>query len=496
MMRSTCLGVRLALLFLILALVIRMPVLVLRFPSTSDRFAGLTIVNRDRRDVRLFRAINAFEPPIYVLFFTLAGTHLDLSALAIAGWVGFMYFLLRALGKMLGAFTGGRIAAAPSKVRQLLGLALLPQAGVAIGLIFLIKNDQALGGFSSIVIPVVLGGVVLSELLGPVSARYAVTRAGEVVRQDKELEPTEVSTRLRELVGDMEGVQMVPWTLGRLKPSDHPKGVVVFGISHPVTAAGLARMATLFAHHYRARPLTVRVSPARRPANGIDMQKESEELFALAREEVQSLGFELDTAVIEAQDVAQGILSITQEKEVRAIVLGHPIKGTAREFLQVVDAVAKDAPCQVIVVRFSGVLHTERILVPFVNDEELKIVEDVLRSLSEIGGHRITLFRVMAPDALDEELEETEQELIEWSQAAGLGPFVRCQAVATEARVQTIAQEAYDHDLLIMAATQSGSLQRLFCGSLAEDVAQHCRKSLLMVHGRKASCKCFLSNGP
>ena len=68
----------------------------------------------------------------------------------------------------------------------------------------------------------------------------------------------------------------------------------------------------------------------------------------------------------------------------------------------------------------------------------------------------------------------------------GLPQFVRYQAVGTEARVKAIAQEPSYHDLLLMAATQSGSLQRLSCGSLAEDVVQHCRKSLLMVHGRKA----------
>lgn len=54
--------------------------------------AGCTIVNRHFRDVRIFRALNAFEPPIYVLFFTLAGPQLHLSALAFAGWLGFMFF--------------------------------------------------------------------------------------------------------------------------------------------------------------------------------------------------------------------------------------------------------------------------------------------------------------------------------------------------------------------------------------------------------------------
>ena len=99
-------------------------------PLLAGMAVGFTIVNRDRRDVRLFRVINRFDPPIYVLFFTLAGAHLDLSALIIAGWVGLVYFLLRALGKFVGCSFGGRMAAAPEKVVRYLGLALIPQAGV------------------------------------------------------------------------------------------------------------------------------------------------------------------------------------------------------------------------------------------------------------------------------------------------------------------------------------------------------------------------------
>ena len=62
-------------------------------PLLAGMAAGFTIINRAERDVRLFRAINAFEPPIYVLFFTLAGVHLNLSALQLAGWIGLFTLL-------------------------------------------------------------------------------------------------------------------------------------------------------------------------------------------------------------------------------------------------------------------------------------------------------------------------------------------------------------------------------------------------------------------
>ncbi|MEJ2691339.1 MAG: universal stress protein, partial [Deltaproteobacteria bacterium] len=62
-------------------------------------------------------------------------------------------------------------------------------------------------------------------------------------------------------------------------------------------------------------------------------------------------------------------------------------------------------------------------------------------------------------------------------------PYTFCRAVATEARLVTVLQEAEQHDLLIMAATQAqGGLGRLLFGSLAGEVAQQCRKPLIIVH--------------
>ncbi|MDH3330316.1 MAG: cation:proton antiporter, partial [Desulfobulbaceae bacterium] len=133
-------------------------------PLLAGMAAGFTIINRAERDVRLFRALNAFEPPIYVLFFTLAGLHLDLSALKLAGWIGLVYFVTRFIGKYIGTWLGGVISGASATVRNYLGLALIPQAGVAIGLVILISNDSLLAPWSAIITPVVLAGVFFSEL--------------------------------------------------------------------------------------------------------------------------------------------------------------------------------------------------------------------------------------------------------------------------------------------------------------------------------------------
>jgi Kef-type K+ transport system membrane component KefB len=439
-------------------------------PLLAGMAAGFTIVNRDRRDVRVFRAINDFEPPIYALFFTLAGAHLRLAALAAAGALGLVYALLRVAGKTVGANAGARLAKAPAVVRRWLGLALVPQAGVAIGLLFLIQGDEQLTQFSSVITPVVLGAVVLSELVGPACARLAVLRAGEVGEK---------------VVGAKPGVaavavpQLAPWNWGRLAPIADPKGHVLFGVSDRGTAGALARIATLLAHYHRAKPLAVHVTP--HPLGPRAADSPAEALFAAARAEAANLGYEAETLMTPAPAVGRGIIAAARERDARAIVLGHPRETSRRALQKVVEVVGREAPCPVIVVRLAGVLHTERILVPLGSLQRLDPLETVIRALAAVGPHQITLLRMLPPEAAAGQLEEAEDELRRWVAERELPGPVSVKVVATEARVEAIVGSAREHDLLLMRPTPPG-LRRAFFGSLAEDVAQRCGRPMLMVH--------------
>ncbi len=453
-------------------------------PLLAGMAAGFTVVNRDRRDVRLFRAINDFESPIYILFFTLAGSHLDLSALVVAGWVCLVYFLLRSLGKIIGCSIGARLAHAPSTVTHFLGLALLPQAGVAIGLIFIIRGDPILAAYSSIITPVVLGSVVLSELAGPVCARIAVEKAGEATSL-RELPKVSIRSMSSEdnIVVNMDSIRLVPWSWGDLSQTHPPKGSVLFGVSHSGSGPGLARMATLFAHHYQACPLAVRVLRSGEDHQDIYPDEETRTLFEKIETETKSMGYALDTKTICNDSVANGILSLARDQMARAIVLGHPLVVSMSEFRHVVEKVAQEAPCQVIVVRFAGVLHTERILVPLVYPDDLNTLAEVIRALSCVGEHTITLLTTMNSDAYEEDLEEAEETLRQWVENEGLSLSVRYRAVATESRLEAIIEEAFTHDLIVMTASQTRGLRRLFFGSIAEEVARHCQKPMLIVYG-------------
>jgi nucleotide-binding universal stress UspA family protein len=450
-------------------------------PLLAGMAAGFVIVNRDHRDVRMFRVLNAFEPPILVLFFTLAGAHLHLKSLAVAGWIGLAYFLLRALGKIVGASVGSRVAAAPAAVQKFLGLALMPQAGVAIGLIFLIQSDSGLNIFSSIITPVVLAGVVLSELLGPLCAKFAVEKAGEsAVGKEKYcvLPPDhKFDVRIRK----PEIVRLIPWDWGGLCSYENPNGTVIIGGSHTGTIAALSRIATLVANYHGAEPLAVRVISEESRRAQKEQEKIQKRLFKRAAKEVEGLGSGICFETVHAKTVPEGIVLCAHKNKARGIVVGHPQR-KANEYHGVVETVAKAAACPVIVARFVGDLHTERILVPVIEFSDLKIVQSLICSLAKVGNHTIMLLRLMSSDSSGEAQLSEKEKVLEWIEKTDLTSMVKYRVLGSDALLESIIKESENHNLLVMAAEASQGLPRLFFGSLSEDVARNCRKSMLIVY--------------
>ena len=138
---------------------------------------GATMVNLSARSRSLFRALSSTDPPFYAIFFVIAGADLDLGLLREIGLLGFAYVAARLAGKFLGARIGARKANLAPQVRQLLGFALLAQAGLAVGL--MLATEQRYPEYADTIKTVVLSAVAVFEMLGPVSARFAIIRAGE-----------------------------------------------------------------------------------------------------------------------------------------------------------------------------------------------------------------------------------------------------------------------------------------------------------------------------
>lgn len=138
---------------------------------------------------KVFKQVNGFTPPIQLLFFVLSGMRMDLTALKAAGLIGVVYFLVRIIGKYAGAWLGAVLGKASVPIRRYLGLALIPQAGVSIGLALL--GQRILPAESGALLStIILSSGVLYEMIGPACAKAAIFLSGSVPKPEPEPEPS------------------------------------------------------------------------------------------------------------------------------------------------------------------------------------------------------------------------------------------------------------------------------------------------------------------
>ena len=181
-----------------------------------------TVYTNIADDDKLFKQLNYFSPPILLLFFVRSGMSFQLDALVSSSGdlngvpllvIGVSYFLVRILGKYVGAWLGCRLVKKDKLVRNYLGLALIPQAGVAIGLAAL--GARTLGGtMGSDLQTIILASSVLYELIGPGCAKLALylsrsysTRLEDVAAVEEVTETGERKSDVQLLIERIQKIQ-------------------------------------------------------------------------------------------------------------------------------------------------------------------------------------------------------------------------------------------------------------------------------------------------
>lgn len=137
--------------------------------------AGAIIVNMASHHERAFHEIEHIQWPFMILFFLLAGASLDIAALADVGLIGLVYIGLRITARIVGGWLGAFLSGAPTQSRPLYGIALLPQAGVAVGMALVAA--RALPEHAGQIIALTIGTTIAFELFGPVLTLWAVRHA-------------------------------------------------------------------------------------------------------------------------------------------------------------------------------------------------------------------------------------------------------------------------------------------------------------------------------
>ncbi|WMM23848.1 cation:proton antiporter [Tissierella sp. MB52-C2] len=160
-------------------------------PLLTCMMVGATLVNLKQNSFRVFNLINEFTPPVNLLFFTVAGASLNIKVLSTVGILGIGYIIARAGGKYIGATLGAKAVGAEEKIVKYLGMSLLTQGGISIGLSMIVRKE--LPELSSSIITVILFSVLIYEIVGPILAKIAITKAGEVngmLKKEKKKEQT------------------------------------------------------------------------------------------------------------------------------------------------------------------------------------------------------------------------------------------------------------------------------------------------------------------
>lgn len=139
--------------------------------------AGGVVANRARHHEHTFAAIEQVEWPFLAVFFVLGGAAFEAELFLQHAGLVTGYVVLRTVGRTLGGRIGALQASSPETVQRWIGPALLPQAGVALGLALLTRDRFP--EVADVIVPVVVVSTVLFELIGPILTRLALVRADE-----------------------------------------------------------------------------------------------------------------------------------------------------------------------------------------------------------------------------------------------------------------------------------------------------------------------------
>lgn len=152
-------------------------------PLITNMAVGFAFRNFTRRNPGIAEYLETITIPLYAMFFILAGTEIQFDGIASVGFLilATVYFLTRLSGKIGGSWLGAVIAKAPDNVRKYVGLGLLPQSGVAIALAYTVQKDfVAAPDIGKLIFNVLLITAALTEVVGPLATKYAITKAGEI----------------------------------------------------------------------------------------------------------------------------------------------------------------------------------------------------------------------------------------------------------------------------------------------------------------------------
>ena len=139
---------------------------------------GAMLINVSEYGNAIFSLADSITGPIFLMFFVVSGMELDITILPQIGLIGILYVISRVIGKIAGASIGSIIMKAPATVKKYIGMTLIPQAGVAIGLSLI--ATRLVPEYGATIRAVVIGATFIYEIIGPAVTKVGLKAAGEI----------------------------------------------------------------------------------------------------------------------------------------------------------------------------------------------------------------------------------------------------------------------------------------------------------------------------
>ena len=144
----------------------------------SCMFLTAVVVNLNNESFKFFDVLGHVDWPIYLVFFVLAGASLEINLLTQIGVIGLVYLVFRVAGKFIGTYLGAVIAGSDSDIKKYLSFGLFPQAGVALGMALIAKEQFPQAG--GVIFTTVAATTVIYEIIGPFFVKMALHKTNQI----------------------------------------------------------------------------------------------------------------------------------------------------------------------------------------------------------------------------------------------------------------------------------------------------------------------------
>jgi uncharacterized hydrophobic protein (TIGR00271 family) len=263
---------------------------------------------------------------------------------------------------------------------------------------------------------------------------------------------------------------------------------VLVPIASPATAGTLLRLAGALARQQAGEVLALQVVvvPDQVPLEAGHLRaRASRTLLERAMIQANEEGFAIQPMTRVARNVAQGILDTADEEGVNLIVLDW--RGDTRPFGAsmgpVIDAVIRDAPCDVTVVKGHEWEQVDKILVPTAGGPNSARAARLAMVLSESYGSQVTALYVQSGQAPPERMEENRRRIAQTLEGLQFSCPPEQKVITADSVIEGIVEEAAGYDLVLLGASEEAVFDKFVFGNIPQQIAARVPKTVIMVRG-------------